>query len=175
MAVCLRRSHRGTSMTLRLFYKQLKTPCSTFDFHHCKYPMNCSCACQISVGPVNQVHVKRISWLFSQQTWLPHRETTGSIASLSGPCVSLRGSFHIEPCERFHYWRNYVPVPENLRNQPACHQVMCHKFISKKWWVWVKNSSPSSYAVSLAIIFTISRHDSPAPILEGRMYSQTEL
>lgn len=36
--------------------------------------------------------------------------------------------------------------------------------------MWVKNSSPSFYAVGLAIIFTISRHESPTRLLKGRMF-----
>lgn len=102
------------------------------NFHQWKYPMDSRCVCWISVSCVNHDHVKWISWLCSQQSWLPHRETTGSFTSLSGLTASLGGSFHIEPCERFHYSRNYGAFSENLRNQLACHQAMCHKFISKK-------------------------------------------
>ncbi len=145
------------------------------NFHHCKYAMNSSCACQIPVSPVNQVHVKRISWLFSQQSWLPRRETAGSITSLSGlSCLTWRVISHWT-LWKISFLKTLRSCSENSRNQLVCHQVMCHKFISKNWWVWVKNSSPSSYAVSLTIIFTISRHESPTPIAGGRVYSKTEL
>lgn len=50
----------------------------------------------------------------------------------------------------------------------------CVMSLFKNWCVWVKNSSLSFYAVMLAIIFTISKHESPAPLLKGRFFSQTE-
>lgn len=27
------------------------------------------------------------------------------------------------------YWSQFAPIPENVRNRPVCHYVMCHKFI----------------------------------------------
>lgn len=42
--------------------------------------------------------------------------------------------------ERPQYWSQYDPIPENPRNRPACHHVICHKFILKNGWAWVKKS-----------------------------------
>lgn len=50
----------------------------------------------------------------------------------SPPLLPHPGSFHNEPCERFHYRTDHVPVPEHLRNQLVCHQLLCHKFIFQK-------------------------------------------
>lgn len=54
------------------------------------------------------------------------------LLAASPPPLPHPGSFHSEPCERFHYRTNQVPVPEHLRNQLVCHQRMCHKFIFQK-------------------------------------------
>lgn len=119
--------------------------------------------CQVSVSPVNQVHFNWMSWLSAQQ----HRDHWQQRIPL---CLTRH--------PHFHYCWNHSPVPENLRNRPVCHRVLCHRFISRKeffffffWWAWVKNPSPSSCAVRLAIIFTISRHESPTAVLKGRMLS----
>lgn len=79
---------------------------------------------------------------------------------------------HLESHKRFNSKRNHNLVPENLCNQ-ACVS-SCNVSYLFFLIVWVKNSSPSSYAVRLAIIFTTSRHESPTPMLKGRMFSYTE-
>lgn len=101
------------------------------NFHRCEYPVNSSCACQTSVNPVNQVHVRRIPWLFSQQSWPPDGETVGSITSLSSLSASPRESFHIEPCESFFITGEitflFRPFTQSAFVSSSCVSWVCFK------------------------------------------------
>lgn len=91
------------------------------------------------------------------------------LAKIYWPLAALHlFASHLESHNRFNY---HNLVPENLCNQ-ACVSLcnVLYLFLI----VWVKSSSPSSYALRLAIIFTTSRHESATPMLKGRMFSYTE-
>lgn len=145
------------------------------NFHHCEHPMNSSCACQISVGPANQVHVSWISWLFSQQSWLPHRDHWQHHIPLWPLCVIWEVSPH-RTLRKISLSTKLRSCSRKSYSMSSCVINLCViSLFERNWWVSVKNSSSSSYTVSLAIIFTISRHESLTPILKRRVYSHTEL
>lgn len=140
---------------------------------HCKYPRNSSCVCQILFSPINQALVERISWLLNatgchtvkalgEPHWTPPHLILGFIPHWTLRKIILKRA-------RFPQQKLYAIIFHVIN--------MC--FISlrkekKTWWVLVKNSSLWSDAVSLAIIFTESRHKSLTPSQGRRAYSQTE-
>lgn len=95
-----------------------------------------------------------------------HTETIGSSIISVKPLSFILDHSALDPVNHFN--SDEIAFPSNLCNHFVCHRRMCHKFISRNRWVWVKNWSPSCCAVSSDIIFTISRRESPTPIVEGR-------
>lgn len=130
-----------------------------------------SALCTVSGRLVNQALIQKISWPWPNSSWL----TRWKVADILTWRCSTSNLWNTSECKKQRKERNYHYFSRK-RTQPdsVSSSSVSWVYLKKKWCAWVKNSSLSSYAVMLTIIFTIARHESPTPLLKGRFFSQTQ-